>query len=106
MSAPHYHGTCTMYAPQCRTLEEILGLCSRNGGLAQEPHSDAMGCRQDCIRGPAGEDAILNASSCVRMLAFRAGSENEKQDPGFHCHSRYIRCVPHIDLAGHQMGSI
>jgi len=74
-----------------------MGFCSLSGGLSQEPHSDAIGSWQDSVRGLAWEEAIFEASLCVRMFGFRARSEKETKEAGIQSHSRHIRCVQHID---------
>jgi hypothetical protein len=76
MSEPHHHGMRTIHAGRCRTFEEVLGIWCLSGGLTQEPNSDAIGSRQDSVRGLAWiwEEAIFEAFPCVRMLGFRPHS--------------------------------
>jgi hypothetical protein len=50
MGEPHDHGAHTMHAGRCQTFEELLGLRSLSGGRSQEPHSDAIGSRQDPVQ--------------------------------------------------------
>jgi len=86
-----------MHAGRCRNFEEVLGFCSLSGGLSQELHSDAIGSQQDSVRGLACEEAIFEASPCVRMLGCRGRSEREMKEAGLQSHSRHICWVQHID---------
>jgi hypothetical protein len=97
MGEQHDHGARTMHAGRCRTDEEVLGLCILSDGLSQEQHSDAIGCRQDSVRGLAWEEAIFEASPCVLMLGFCPRSKRETKQAGLQSHSRHIRWVRHID---------
>jgi len=106
MGQPHDHGARTMHAGRCRTFEEVLGRCILSGGLSQDPHSDAISSRQDSVRGLAWEEAIVEASLCVRILGFRPPSEREMKEAGFQSHSRHIRWVQHIDQAVLRIRSI
>jgi len=80
-----------MHAGQCRTFEEVLGHCGLSRGLSQELHSEEVGSRQDSVRGLAWEEAIIEASQCIRMRCFRAHSESEMQEAGLQSHTRHIR---------------
>jgi hypothetical protein len=75
-----------MHPGRCRTFEEVLGICSLSGGLSQEPHSDAIGSRQDSVQCLAWEEAIVESSPCVRMLGFRPRSERETKEAGLQSH--------------------
>ena len=86
-----------MHAGRCRIFEQVLGLCSLSRGLSHELHSDAIGSRQDFIRGLAWEEAIFEASPCVRMLGFRPLSERATTEAGLQSHPQHIYWVQHID---------
>jgi hypothetical protein len=86
-----------MRAGQCRTLQEVLSICSLGASLFQEPHSDTLCGRQDSVRGLAWEEAIVQASPSVRMLGFLTRSERETKEAGLQSNSRHSRWVRHID---------
>ena len=88
-----------MHAGRCRTFEEEPGVCSLGGGLSPEPHSDTLCGSQDSVQGLAciGNEAIVEASPCVRMLGFHARSQREMKEAGLQSHSRHLRWVWHID---------
>jgi len=94
---PHDHGARMMLTAQCRTFEQALSLLSLSGGLTQEPHSDAITSPQDSAQGPEWEEAIFEASPCVRMLWFRPRSERETKEAELPSHSRFIHWVQHIN---------
>jgi hypothetical protein len=91
MGVPHDQGARMIHAGRCQTFEDLLGLCSLNGSLSQEPHSDTIGSWQDSVRGLAWKVAIDEASPCVRKLGFRARFERETLQAGLQSHSRHIR---------------
>jgi hypothetical protein len=86
-----------MHAGQCRTMQEVLSICSLGAGLFQEPHSDTLCGWQDSVRGLALDEAIVHASPCVRMLGFLPRSERATKEAGLQSNSRHIRWVQHID---------
>ena len=50
-----------------------------------------MRSREDSVRGLALQDAICDASPCVRMLGFHTRSERETKEAGLQSHSWHIR---------------
>jgi hypothetical protein len=86
-----------MHAGRCRTFDEILSLCYLSGGISPEPHSKAIGSRQDSVRGLAWDEANFQVSAFVRMLRFRPCSEREMIAAGLQSHSRHVRWVQCID---------
>ena len=88
-----------MHAGQCQTFEAIVGICGLNCGLCQGLHSDVIGSRQDSVRDLAWirKQAIIKASQCVRIVAFRAPSEREMKEAVFQSHVRHIHWVQHIE---------
>jgi len=88
-----------MHAGRCRTIEEVLGLCSLSGCLSQEPYSDTIGSRQDSVHGLAWiqTETTFEASLSVQMLGFCAHSGRETRERGILSKSRHIRWVQHIN---------
>jgi hypothetical protein len=85
-----------MHAGRCRTFNEVLGLYSLSGSQSQKPHSDAIGSRQESVRGMVWEETIAEASPCFRILGFHPRSERETQEAELQRHSRHICGVHHI----------
>jgi len=86
-----------MHAGRSWIFGIVLGFHSLSGDLSQEPHSDVIGSRQDSVQGLAWEEAIVEASPCVPMLAFCPSSGREMKEAGLQSHSRHVRWVQHID---------
>jgi len=80
-------------------FKQVLGPCSLSGGLSQELYPDAIGSRHDSVGGLAWEEAIFEASPCLRMLGLHARSERETKEAGLRSHYRRIRWVQCIDYA-------
>jgi len=110
--------TTTPYTPQSngvveranRTIMELVRCMLDNAGrwknywafavsvavYLPERHCDAIGSRQDSVRGLAWGEAIFEASPCVWMLGFCPRSETETKEAGLQSHSRHIRWVQYI----------
>ena len=86
-----------MQAGRCRTFEEVLGIGSLSGGVSQEPHCNAIGSREDSVKGLAWEETIVEASPCIAMLGFRPHSERQAIEAGLQSDFRHIRWVQHLD---------
>jgi hypothetical protein len=79
MGEQHDHGPRMMHPRQCRMFDDVLSICCRSGAVSQALYSDAIRSQQDSIRGLAWikDEAILEASPCVRILGFCLRSERE-----------------------------
>jgi hypothetical protein len=71
-----------MNAGRFPIFEEILGLYRPSSSLSQDSHCNTIGSQQDSVRGLAWEEAIVEASPCLWMVAFHPRSEREIKDTG------------------------